>query len=235
MLITNANVPLAQDIKSTGVPENPGTFSSLFIWGSVEDLYQNILWSVNCSWVVRAKAGCPAYILVVEQERYVGSLFAFHLFSYKLRIVDRPQDVFDDRQSLERALYELKKNQYSRRKGLFQMEVLWPCSVLIVLQKVNICFNEKEWLLFICFPLPIIFDRLGFGWSLIVMFCFLLWIGSLVPRSFLHDYFSTVTWLAQLLWRAQHRWKKKIGLFCNYCIYSELWLTRLGSAAVEKK
>ena len=35
-------------------------------------------------------------------------LFAFHLFSYKLRIVDRLQNV-DDRQSLERARHGLKK------------------------------------------------------------------------------------------------------------------------------
>ena len=36
-------------------------------------------------------------------------LFAFHLFSYYLRIVDRLQNV-DDRQSLERARHGLKKN-----------------------------------------------------------------------------------------------------------------------------
>ena len=34
--------------------------------------------------------------------------FAFHLFSYKLRIVDRLQNI-DDRQSLERARHGLKK------------------------------------------------------------------------------------------------------------------------------
>ena len=37
-------------------------------------------------------------------------LFAFHLFSYKLRIVDRLQNV-DDRQSLERARHGLKKKK----------------------------------------------------------------------------------------------------------------------------
>ena len=44
------------------------------------------------------------FLLLFEDIR----LFAFHLFSYKLRIVDRLQNV-DDRQSLERARHGLKK------------------------------------------------------------------------------------------------------------------------------
>ena len=44
------------------------------------------------------------FVLLFEDIR----LFAFHLFSYKLRIVDRLQNV-DDRQSLERARHGLKK------------------------------------------------------------------------------------------------------------------------------
>ena len=49
-------------------------------------------------------------VLLFEDIR----LFAFHLFSYKLRIVDRLQNV-DDRQSLERARHGLKKNLSSYR------------------------------------------------------------------------------------------------------------------------
>ena len=44
-------------------------------------------------------------------------LFAFHLFSYKLRIVDRLQNV-DDRQSLERARHGLKKIDTDKIKRL---------------------------------------------------------------------------------------------------------------------
>ena len=42
------------------------------------------------------------FVLLAEDIR----LFAFHLFSYKPRIVDRLQN-FDDRQSLERARHGL--------------------------------------------------------------------------------------------------------------------------------
>ena len=45
-------------------------------------------------------------------------LFAFHLFSYKLRIVDRLQNV-DDRQSLERARRGLKK----KKGGLSALDI----------------------------------------------------------------------------------------------------------------
>ena len=48
-------------------------------------------------------------------------VFAFHLFSYNLRIVDRPQRRFDDRLSLERARHELKRNGF-RLTGCFEPE-----------------------------------------------------------------------------------------------------------------
>ena len=44
------------------------------------------------------------FVLLFEDIRF----FAFHLFSYKLRIVDQLQNV-DDRQSLERARHGQKK------------------------------------------------------------------------------------------------------------------------------
>ena len=51
----------------------PWTFSSLFIWGSVEDLYQNVLWSVNCSWVVRAKSRMSC----IHPSRWTGEICWF--------------------------------------------------------------------------------------------------------------------------------------------------------------
>ena len=52
-------------------------------------------------------------VLLFEDIR----LLAFHLFSYKLRIVDRLQNV-DDRQSLECARHGLKKSGYFLRLGI---------------------------------------------------------------------------------------------------------------------
>ena len=52
---------------------------------------------------------CGGWFVSSEDIR----LFAFHLFSYKLTIVDRLQN-FDDRQSLERARHGLKKNSLSK-------------------------------------------------------------------------------------------------------------------------
>ena len=54
--------------------------------------------------VVRVYLFRSLFVLLIEDIR----LFAFHLFSDKLRIVDRLQNV-NGRQSLERAGYELKQ------------------------------------------------------------------------------------------------------------------------------
>ena len=62
--------------------------------------------------------------------------FAFHLFSYKLRIVDRLQNV-DDRQSLERARHGLKKkNHRFTLSGITRFWVLF----LFVLVVGVVCF-----------------------------------------------------------------------------------------------
>jgi len=42
-------------------------------------------------------------------------LFAFHLFSYNVRIADRPQDVLMTVRAFERARHELKKTRVSAK------------------------------------------------------------------------------------------------------------------------
>lgn len=72
--------------------------------------------------VVRVYLFRSLFVLLIEDIR----LFAFHLFSDKLRIVDRLQNV-NDRQSLERAGYELKQIKAGTYHNFFSFFFFADC------------------------------------------------------------------------------------------------------------